>query len=339
MSMRPINLPSDLIPLGEVITEGFQYPENEEWSVASDEQEFVVSSLKNFRRIWPIIKVLQIISPPMRDIFCGYVWEEDEKVVGLTLVQRLSTTETWVVTTVGVLPAYRRRGIARKLVEAGLDLIRERGGKRAFLNVIDGNYPAHTLYEQLGFAQYSGDVEFTASPEEVPPAPVLPEGYVQEPLARFDWQTRYELEKRITSPSREKYEPIEAGRYRYPFMMRLFIPLILLAQGQREVDYVIKTADTGKVVARFGYDVSTRGSSPGSIRARLDPDHPELAPYMAGFALNQLLSQSKGGRVSASAPSWMESVVAAMKGAGLKQRLEYCRMGVELEKPDENGPL
>jgi hypothetical protein len=33
MSMRPIKLPDDLLPLGELLVDTFQYPENEAWSV------------------------------------------------------------------------------------------------------------------------------------------------------------------------------------------------------------------------------------------------------------------------------------------------------------------
>lgn len=216
MAMRPIRLPDDPIPLGNVIVESFQYPENEAWSVQSDEQEEIVGMIHNLRRMWPLIRLIQLLSPPLRDILCGYVWEEGGQIVGLTIVQRHGSTDVWIVGTVGVLPAYRRRGIARALVEASLDLIGERGGTKAWLSVIAGNVPAYRLYEKLGFEHYSGTIEFDLRPEQAPPAPTLPPAHTQSVLSLSDWRPRYELADRISPEALHTYEPVEEGRLRGP---------------------------------------------------------------------------------------------------------------------------
>lgn len=328
MSMRPIKLPDDLLPLAELLVDSFQYPENEAWSVQSDEQEQLVEGMKNLSRMWPLIRLIQALSPPLRDLLRGYVWEEDGQMVGTTIVQRRGSTDIWIVGTVGVLPAYRRRGIARKCVEAGIDLIRKQGGTKAILTVIDGNVPAYALYEDLGFEDYMGEFDHEARLEEVPPAPSLPEGYVQSPLGTFDWQPRYELEERISPESLLKYEPVEVGRFRQPAMMRLLYPLIMVAQGTRDKDFVIRTAGQGQVVARGGYAIPTRGKGVNGLRARLDATHAELAPYLVGTLLHEVMTLSPGHRVEMSVPQWMEDVVAAAEAAGLEQRLARRRMGL-----------
>ena len=55
------------------------------------------------------------------------------------------------VTNVAVLPEYRRRGIARRLVEALIEEARGRGITRLHLEVRESNTAARTLYESLGF--------------------------------------------------------------------------------------------------------------------------------------------------------------------------------------------
>ena len=50
-------------------------------------------------------------------------------------------------------PAYRRRGLARRLVQAALTSLNERGIQRAELHATDMGRP---LYEEFGFADYTG---------------------------------------------------------------------------------------------------------------------------------------------------------------------------------------
>ena len=225
MPIRDIRLPTDLLPLGEMLMDTFQYPENPAWSVQSDEQEDFAETIKNLARLWPVIRFGQIFSASLRDLLRGCVWEEDGKIVGCTMVQRRGSTNIWIVGTVGVLPEYRRRGLARKLVQRGIEIIRERGGEKAFLDVIDGNIPAFKLYESLGFEHYSGNIEMQMHPECVLPKPELPADYSLSKLERFDWQPRYDLEKRIAPANMLKYEPVEEGRFRHPPAMRLILPL------------------------------------------------------------------------------------------------------------------
>jgi ribosomal protein S18 acetylase RimI-like enzyme len=330
MTMRLLRLPGDLMLLGEMLTESFQYPENEAWNVQTDEMEQLIDTVRNLRRIWPLIRLIQLLSPSLRDLMRGHVWEEDGRLVGTAMFRRRGSTDVWVVGTVGVLPAYRRRGIARKLMEAGLDSVRQRGGKKALLDVIDGNIPAYALYESLGFEHYSGSVEFHTIPEEVPAEPTLPDGYTQLPLDRFAWQPRYELEQRILPEDLLKYEPVEVGSFRQPAMMRLLAPLVMSAQGVSEAGFAIRTTTEGQIVAQGRCSISTRGTGLSRLEVRLDPGHAELAPYIVGYLLHKVAVSSPGRRVELSVPQWMEAVIAAAEEAGFKRRLQYCRMGLRL---------
>jgi ribosomal protein S18 acetylase RimI-like enzyme len=324
-----MQLPVDLISIGEMLVETFQYPNNPEWSVQADEQDELADTIKNFARIWPIIRLGQIFSTSLRDIFRGCVWEEDGKMVGCTMVQRRGSTNVWIVATVGVLPEYRRRGIARKLVERGIEIIREHSGKKAFLDVIDGNLPAYKLYESLGFEHYSGNVEMQMHPTDIYPAPELPAEYHLLPLGRFNWQPRYDLEKRISPENLLKYEPVEEGRFRHPAAMRLILPLIIRAQGKRDEGFQIQDA-SGQGVARLGFSVPVKDKGFSELLLRMDPNIPELAPYIIGSMLHQITTLAPTRRVEVSIPFWIEPAIEAAKEAGFEKRLAYRRMGIVL---------
>jgi ribosomal protein S18 acetylase RimI-like enzyme len=330
MPIRKLKLPDDFSTLGEMLTETFQYPENEAWSVQTDEKEQLQESMKNYGRIWPIIRLTQLFSPAARDLIRGFAWEEEGQLAGITTVQRRGATDAWIIGTVGVLPTYRRRGIARKLVIASLDLIREHGGKRTILGVIDGNLPAYKLYESLGFEHYSGSIHYHTIPEKAPASPTMPEDVLLSPLKRFDWRPRYELEKRISPENLLKYEPVEVGRFRVPILIRLIWPLIMFAQGMHQKGYALRTVSEGKIIARFGYTVPTRGKGLNTLEIRLDPDHPELAPFIITYLLHRVVSLSPDRRIEISIPKWMPAVVSAVEAAGIERRLEYCYMGLGL---------
>lgn len=55
------------------------------------------------------------------------------------------------ILTLAVLPARRRGGLGRSLVDRALREAAERGAARAFLEVSEANAPARALYASLGF--------------------------------------------------------------------------------------------------------------------------------------------------------------------------------------------
>ncbi len=61
--------------------------------------------------------------------------------------------QAWI-SGVGVMPAWRRRGVARAMMLYLLDSARTAGARTARLEVIDRNTGAHTLYRSLGFLDH-----------------------------------------------------------------------------------------------------------------------------------------------------------------------------------------
>jgi ribosomal protein S18 acetylase RimI-like enzyme len=315
--------------MAEMTMEAWQYPENPEWGLQRDEEEALSESMQNIQRIWPIIRLAQWLSPDLRDLLRGYVWEEDGRIVGFTNTNRQGGTDTWYISAVGVLPEYRRRGIAQNLVEATIALIREHGGVKALLDMTDGNTPAYKLYEKLGFEQYSSSGRYTITPKKAPLKPTMPEGYFLEPLDYTDWRSRYKLEKRITPEPLLKYEPVEESRYHRTLLARLLRPIVMMAEGYRRTDFVIRTKE-GQAVAWAWYETLTRASGVNGIEIMLDPMHHKLATYLITYLLHKTVTLSPGHRVEIIVPTWMDAVTKAVEKVGFNRRMGGLRMGLIL---------
>jgi ribosomal protein S18 acetylase RimI-like enzyme len=329
MGMRPLQLPRDLLPIAEMTKEAWQYPENPEWGLQPDEEESITESMQRLKRIWPIIRLVQWLSPNLRDLLRGYVWEEDGQLVGFTNANRQGGTYTWYISAVGVRPDYRRRGIAYQLVEATKELIRTLGGARVLLDMTEGNTPAYKLYEKLSFEHYSSSGMYHITPNEAPPEPSQPEGYCLEPLDYTDWRSRYELEKRITPEPLLKYEPVEQSRYRRPLLARFLRPIVMAAERIRRYDFVLRK-DEGQVVAWTWHEALTRSSGVNSIEVKLDPAHSHLSAYLIHDLLHKTVSLSPNHRVEIIVPTWMEAVTKDVEESGFKRRLGGLRMGLIL---------
>ncbi len=331
MPMRPIRLPDDLTALVEVVPRAFQYPENPEWSLRQDETENVVRMIRSVRRLWPIVRVLQLFSPALRDLFRGFIWEEDGRIAGAVVAQRHGTTALWEIGLVGVLPEYRRRGIARRLLTRTLDELRRRGAEKASLDVIDRNVPAYSLYRSLGFEPYGGGVEMETAAGVSTASPPLPDGYEQLPVPHGrSWQVRYDLDKRIVPPELTRYKPVVLGRYRPPPLLRPILPLLRWLQRREEKTVVVRRAVDGRAVAWAAYNVPKRPGGLNSIRVRLDPEHAPLADYLVAYHLERAVRRGPGRRVDFVIPDWMPAVVDAAEHHGFTRRLAYHNLGLVL---------
>ncbi len=331
MPMRAIRFPGDLLPLTDILMRTFQYPDHPEWGIREDEQQDVLRTINSLRRLWPVIRVLQFFSPALRDLFRGFLWEEEGQIVGLVLCSRQGTTKTWEVDIVGVVPEYRGQGIARRLLTRALEDLRDRGADKAVLGVIDRNVPAYSLYTSVGFEPFGGMIEFEAKSNETPRVPPLPDGYGIESVRRSkSWRFQYELDKRIAPPEMTRYQPVVIGRYRPPLLLRPVVPLLRLLQ-RREVRFLLVRRSTGgPPIALARYSVPKREGGVNSIRVQLDPEHPRLADHLVVHHLERAIVRGPGRRVDLIVPSWMSAVADAADRCGFERRVQYHQLGLTL---------
>ncbi len=330
MTIRLFKLPEDLDNLYTLITEAFQYPGNPEWSADADEAEGLKNAIQTFKRIWLLFRLINWMSPAMRDALLGYIWEEDGKPVGLITVSRRGTTDGWMIGNMAVLPEFRRRGIARNLVQAALEFIRERGGNMAALDVIAENLPAYKLYESLGFTHYTSIMGLDLKSEEIPSRPSIPDGYVYEKIPMNEWQLSMEMAKRVTPEQVQVFEPIVKGRYYVSPVLVLFSTVLNKMRGVKIDDFALRDAKTNEVVALGFITAQTRPGDTHKISMNLRPEHKELVPFLLQFMLYKVKSFSACHGVQTSLWEWRYFALDEHNKAGFEKRKEGHRMGMAL---------
>lgn len=330
MTIRNLSLPADLEELGPMLAESFQYPENPDWGVQDDERESLLEDINSLRRWWWIINLAQVFSSKMRDILPGKVWIEDGRIAGSVLYQRRGASDNWLIGTVATHPDYRRRGIARKLVEASLEDLQGRDAESVVLEVIDANLPAYQLYTALGFEHFSSTINLEITPSDIVPAPQFPTGYRLVPARKFDWRVRYQIMKRITPENLQQYDPVTEALFQVPGIMRLIIPVFSLAQKMEEKFFVVEHSASGERVGYFRSDARKGGKGRHSIALRLDPKHPQLARPMLEYGLHLVTSTDPQLVVEMALPGWHQKVVEAACEIGFEKRLQFHRLGLKL---------
>ncbi|HKV73554.1 MAG TPA: ribosomal protein S18-alanine N-acetyltransferase [Gemmatimonadales bacterium] len=88
----------------------------------------------------------------------------DGAAVGYVLARRVLDESE--ILNLAVIPGYRRRGLARGLLEHSLALLRRDGIRQVFLEVRTSNQPAQQLYEHFGFRPMGLRPNYYRSPRE-----------------------------------------------------------------------------------------------------------------------------------------------------------------------------
>jgi ribosomal protein S18 acetylase RimI-like enzyme len=328
MRIREIKLPEDFDLMQEIITNSFHYPENPDWNIADDELEGFVDTVNSLKKIWPIMNIAGLFSKTIKHLLMGYIAEVDGIPAGIFMCQRRGSTDKWYVSTVGVLPEFRRRGIARKLVESGIALIKELDGEIALLDVISGNLPAYSLYVDVGFEHYTGLQEYKHKDIEHSQIPEIPKGFELVKLNRYDWKTRFNLMDTITPDKIKEYEPVEVGRFKQPVIMRIVNPLIKFAQGQENIDQVIMY--DGKIMGRMHMSLRKKSGGRHNLTLYMDKEYPKLAEFCVAYMLGKIAEMEDGKTLTTAVEQWQPHVSEAFTKFGFEERVEGHRLGLKL---------
>lgn len=228
--IRAVNLRTDLMQLADLMEIAFRDSMDEHNRTALRDMR-MTSSLG--------IGLINRINELALGIKEGYVWEDEERIVGnvsmLPARWPSQLGKTWMIVNVAVLPEYRRQGIARQLMLASIEQIEKLGGERIILQVDYDNSGAVQLYENLGFVREQAFSTWTRSSyASSPPLSNANNLFITHP--RFsEWQAEYELAQ-IARPN--EYggigweRPLHDKYFRPPIWKRL-MQLFALAGTER----------------------------------------------------------------------------------------------------------
>jgi ribosomal protein S18 acetylase RimI-like enzyme len=191
--IRRVNLSQDLGKITDLIEVCFS-PRMDAGARAT------IREMRALSRMGPLLGLLALGDDMLRGIGAGFVWEEDGRIIGnVTLfparVPR-DVERTIVVANVAVDPAYRRRGIARQLMDASLEALHSSGAGAAILQVETDNAGARQLYLDLGFRTERTWHEWRRAREMPPPRQLMNSPRISLRPGTM-WRTEYELARRI----------------------------------------------------------------------------------------------------------------------------------------------
>ena len=159
--IRPLKPSRDLQGVASLIEEAFAQELDQSGRTAL--QEMRMMGRWGFLLGW-----LDILSPDVNTHLNGFVWLEEGQIIGNVTVSRHAPgAKHWFISNVAVTKLYRGRGVARALMTAAIEFVKEMQGYEISLQVRRGNTPAIELYKSLGFKIYLGH-QLSLSPESRP---------------------------------------------------------------------------------------------------------------------------------------------------------------------------
>ena len=230
--LRPINSMRDLVGVTTLIERAF----------ADDMDASSRVHMREMRRLGTLLGWLDWFVSPGQGLMPGYVWVEDGQIVGNVTVRKLSAFgRGWMIGNVAVAPEWRGRGIARQMMEAGIELVRHNHGDWIALQVRTGNEIARGLYQTLGFVKTGEMVYFECrtlgAEQAAPPEPIA--GVRLRPARAGDMDQLHTLAQSLVPDSVRWAEPV----YRSLFVMSSEQSLVDWVSGARRVWRVIESGD------------------------------------------------------------------------------------------------
>jgi len=197
-------------------------------------------SMRDLRWMGRLFGWADWFTSPGQGLMPGYVWMEQDRIVGNITVRRLSMFgRGWMIGNVAVAPEWRGRGIGRQLMAAGVELVRHNNGDWIALQVRTDNDIAHNLYKSLGFVDTGEIVYFERRQSDRVARPPRPaEGHLR-PAHAQDMDRLYTLAQSLVPDSVRWAEPT----YRTTFDLSVERDLSDWFNGTQRVWRVIEAGD------------------------------------------------------------------------------------------------
>lgn len=295
--LRPVNLRTDLGGIADLIELCFGATMDESGRAGLREMRMVSQS--------PSLTFLYDgVDRVLGGLELGFVWLEDGKIIGNVSVSRATMPGVvFAIANVAVHPDFRRRGIARELMEAALDLVRERRGKAAILQVDASNDTAQRLYSRLGFQVERTFNKWVRSPFARVPPPLPRTVDVDITLRQpTEWRKELALAELVrpnSSGGLGWMRPTVAEHFR-PSFVRTVADWTL---GRSEEHYIIR--HQREIVASLRLCTSFGGTDRLELLV-----HPSVQSKYESLLLNTVLRRLEGRRRSATIEHPADDLIA-----------------------------
>ncbi len=251
---KPVNLRQDLGQLADLIELAFASSMDNNGRAAVDE-------MRSLSRMGLGLTVLSGLNNLAQGMGSGYVWYSGGRLVGNVSVYPSDDPKQWVIVNVAVHPDFRRRGIAEKLMQSSMNMIRERGAQKAILQVDADNPVARRLYTRLGFIEERGWTSWRRGGSYSSPPPFETEPRIHITHRRSsEWQSEYALAEYVRPSAMGGLgwlRPLEPRRFTQSFW-RQVVDWMNFRTKER---LVIRSNDESEVLASLWVESSLTSSS------------------------------------------------------------------------------
>jgi ribosomal protein S18 acetylase RimI-like enzyme len=277
----------------------------------------------------PAVWVLRRLSAEFRDAFDGFVWSEGGQIVGnVTLTRDDPARPIWTISNVAVHPDYRRRGIARGLMQVSLDAVRERGGGYVALEVKAGNSAAYGLYRGLGFRFVEGTVTLRGGNAGGAGARLSEQvdsgGAEARPMKPHEWPKLYALMADTRSADAQKLSPLRSADYAQTLLRRLASTVVDVMEQTHRLWLVVDDGDRFVAAAR----IEQRVGGARSIRLTIHPDGRDRAGQLVRASLDG--SEGSGQRTTVYVGSQQEEALDILRQLGFHEVRNLHRLMIDI---------
>ncbi|MDQ7026544.1 MAG: GNAT family N-acetyltransferase [Anaerolineae bacterium] len=320
--LRPVNIRTDLAQLADLIELAFR-------DTMDDNGRAAIREWRTMSSMGTLLGFLGRFNELALGIGSGYVWLEDNRIVGNVSIYPARWSrqvgKAWLIANVSVHPDYQRRGIARQLMQASLDMIRGKGGQQAILQVDYDNDAALNLYDNMGFIRERAFTTWSRSAIlSSPLAHDIDNTFITHPR-RSDWQAEYALAQ-SQRPNMKGgigwLKPVHQGLFQ-PSILDSILRSLSFNSTER---LIIRADDSQQIAATLWIE---KGVTMISTRLVLMVDSKHFVPY-AEILLNSALRRFRTTSMMIEHPHDDEQATDLLKRYRFRPQRTLWHMRTEL---------
>ncbi len=305
--LRPVDPFRDLSAIADLIQTSF--------SDDLDQSGYaMLREMRTMGRLGAFLCYLGSPSSSLNVMLSGFVWVEDGRIVGnVTVSPSPYASDRWIISNVAVAHEYRGRGIARGLMNAALEMVREAGGRIAALQVRDDNVVARHIYETMGFRVVCGTV-YLHNDKILPPQAPQPSDLHLHRLSSADADNIYRLARIAIPPIVQAEWPVQRGYYRFGLDQLLVDQLCKLLGKVPSLRLAVRDADKLRAMVI----VHSNSRNIPRVEMMVHPDERGHFEHVLVTRALQHVHQWGGHSATAQHPTYHPEGIAAFIAAGFR---------------------